>query len=349
MSQDPAVTYEKLTSLWDDEDTPVFETSGRKYVVISDVHLGDGGQADDFVGNTDVMIRALQHYRDQGYTLVLLGDIEEFWQFDLNRIVEQYRDTVYKAIRDFGDDRVYRVFGNHDIEWGTLEDPGRNTPAHNVAALQAIKLKSKSGKTCGLLVHGHQGSTESDKTSWFSRFFVRLFANFEGIAKALGLYGHKAATKSMITEDYERIMYGWAKQQRVILICGHSHRAIFASRSYLEIEEEKMLQIGARLREGGLDQQTVHDLLEEMDRRRKHIADERARNREIRRVEPSGPAKPCYFNDGCALYPDGMTVIEIDDDELRLVKWNLMPRNGNYREIYCTPMTLSECEQQFVA
>ena len=44
-----------------------------------------------------------------------------------------------------------------------------------------------------------------------------------------------------------------------------------------------------------------------------------------------------------------MTVIEIDDDELRLVKWNLMPRNGNYREIYCTPMTLSECEQQFVA
>ena len=31
---------------------------------------------------------------------------------------------------------------------------------------------------------------------------------------------------------------------------------------------------------------------------------------------------PCYFNTGCALYDDGATMVEMDQGEIRLVKWS---------------------------
>ena len=73
-----------------------------------------------------------------------------------------------------------------------------------------------------------------------SRFFVRLFKLVEPAAKRIGLYGDPSATKSQIPQDYERTLYKWAKAHRVILICGHTHRAIFASKSYAERLQDRI-------------------------------------------------------------------------------------------------------------
>ncbi|MBD3403771.1 hypothetical protein GF420_12805, partial [candidate division GN15 bacterium] len=51
MSQDKALTRKKLTALWRSGSTPVLPTRTRKYVLLSDVHLGDKGEADDFRAN----------------------------------------------------------------------------------------------------------------------------------------------------------------------------------------------------------------------------------------------------------------------------------------------------------
>lgn len=322
MALDEAVTRKKLTALWKDPGVKVLDTAGKKYVMMSDIHLGDGGKADDFHENEKVLEKALKKYKQEGYGLILLGDIEEFWQFDQEKINDRYNRSIYKAIRSFGDKQVFRVYGNHDIEWGTLEDPAKNQPVRAIAAFEALKLKDKDGNIRIMMVHGHQGSKESDKTSWLSRFAVRLFKFVEPLAGALGLYGHPSATKSQVAKDYERIMYGWAKKEKVILICGHSHRAIFAATSYLDRLEEEMLDIGVQLRLRKDDRAFCDAKLKEMEKLRKKIADERVKDRDIEKVEKRGKPKPCYFNTGCALFTDGLTAIELDNDELRLVKWN---------------------------
>jgi hypothetical protein len=84
---------EKLSAFWLNTDVETLETDGQKYVMMSDIHLGDGGQADDLQNNERVLLDALSYYSGDGYTLVLLGDIEELWQFGLEAIVRRYDDS----------------------------------------------------------------------------------------------------------------------------------------------------------------------------------------------------------------------------------------------------------------
>ena len=81
MSDEKSLTFQRLSGVL--QRAPEIPLEGRKYAVISDIHLGDGGRADDFRNNEETLGTALQHYRNSGYTLILLGDIEELWQFEL--------------------------------------------------------------------------------------------------------------------------------------------------------------------------------------------------------------------------------------------------------------------------
>lgn len=331
MAHDRAIINMKLSALWWSEDIPVCTTKGKKYAIISDIHLGDGGGADDFSHNGKTLTNALNHYNKNGYNLILLGDIEEFWQFDLSKIVTQYKKTVYKAIQDFGDERVYRVFGNHDMEWHSLPDPIRKHPARYGPATEAIKMKDKEGTIRMLLVHGHQGDKDVVKHIWRSRFFVRLYRKIEPYVK---IDRHTSATQSQITKNYEQIMYSWAKRAQVILVCGHSHRAIFASKSYTDRLREKIAELEAEIAANPTNAKLV-------ERNRTKIAglhhehrEERRRRRDIDPTESRGIPLPCYFNTGCALYTDGITAIEIAHDAIRLVKWHRDATKRHPFEVY---------------
>ena len=183
MLQDKNLTHKKLSRLWAKEDVKVLDHGKDKFVILSDLHLGDGLVSDDFVDNEATLMKALRYYRTHNYHLILLGDIEEFWLFDIDSIVKRYNGSVYEEIRAFGDDRVHRVFGNHDSEWGRLKDPTRNTPLKVNFASEALKMHGGDGEVRVMLVHGHQGSRNSDKSSWISRFFVRLFKKLKPVAK----------------------------------------------------------------------------------------------------------------------------------------------------------------------
>ncbi|MGB8657326.1 MAG: metallophosphoesterase [Candidatus Zixiibacteriota bacterium] len=333
MSQDKALTRQRLAELWGSEEVPVLDTQAHKYAIISDIHLGDGGGADDFHENEETLLTALDHYNREGYSLILLGDIEEFWQFDLDKILQRYQGTIYSKIKAFGDNRVYRVFGNHDSEWKRFEDPVKNNPPKLQGATEALKLKDKDGNVRILLIHGHQGSTESDRDSWFSRFWVRLYSKVEPVLK---LDPHTEATKSQITKDYEQVMYSWAKEAKVILICGHSHRAIFAAKSYAEVLEDKIADRQAEIYANRTNVELVKQNLKEIARLIKESLSEKLKGREIDATDPEGKPVPCYFNTGCALYTDGITAIEMADDKIRLVKWDRdtskVPRFEAYQE-----------------
>lgn len=319
MPQDKTLTIKKLSQLWKRDDIKVLTTKGKKYVIMSDIHLGDGGGADDFHQNEKTLMTALTHYNKHGYHLILLGDIEELWQFDIDEIKGRYQNTIYKEIRAFSDARVYRVCGNHDLEWHPPPDPIRNTSIPNPSVTEALKMKDNQGNARILLVHGHHGDEQSDKRAWSSKFFVRIYRKIE---KHIKFDPHTSATKSQIKKDYERILYACAKKLNVILICGHSHRAIFASRSYAERLKETIISLEAEISTNPNDTNLIERNRKEIKELRKKLSREKRKKRVIDPTEPRGKPLPCYFNTGCALYNDGITVIEIANDQIKLVKWH---------------------------
>ena len=327
MAQDPKLTCEKLSDLLSsDENTLSLPLEKKKYIIFSDMHLGDRGKADDFRQNDSALLEALKKYKADGFDLILLGDIEELWQFDFNKIFERYCESIYKAIRDFGDEHVIRVFGNHDIDWRVLKDPCKTKQIQKKNSYEAIKLIDKDNNIKFILVHGHQGNLESDKASWSSRFFVRCFKIVEPILKSLGITAHPPALRSQITTGYDKIFYDWAKKNNVAIICGHSHRAIFASRSYFQRCKEKIVELEKDISLNKDNIEIVEANKKEIDRLNKEIKDEKRRNMDILELDDPDKLQPCYFNSGCALFKDGITGIEIIDGEIKLIKWERDPK-----------------------
>ncbi len=324
----------RLSDLWVSTEVEVWETAGQKYVLLSDIHLGDGGRADDSRHNERALVAALRYYAGEGYTLLLLGDIEEFWQFDLEPIERRYNDSVYAAFRTFAGSGIRRIFGNHDREWGGLADPARLDSRASRYAAEAIKLKDRAGNVRFLLVHGHQGSVDADKLAWMSRFFVRLFKLVEPAAKLIGLYGDRSATKSQVPKDLERALYAWAKKNRAILICGHTHRAIFASVSHAERLQSKISTLRSAATQSRAAPEEARQTQDKIAELRRQLRVEEKRGRVIVSVEPRGEPLPCYFNTGCATYSDGITALEICDPEIRLVKWERNAAGPAGRMVY---------------
>jgi UDP-2,3-diacylglucosamine pyrophosphatase LpxH len=335
MSLDKDYVFRRLDTLWQRDDLPILELKGNRYVLFSDLHLGDGGRADDFHENEDTLETALKHYKSNGFKLILVGDIEELWQFGLEEARSRYFSSIYKAINNFGDSNVFRIFGNHDGDWNTpCVDPMRIKPIQLGIATEAIKMKDEEGNVRILICHGHQGDIESDRDTWISRPAVRLYRLVEPLLRKVGWAKNPPAIRSRIISSYEQIFYQWAKLRRVLIICGHSHRAIFASLSYLERCQQKLSEARTALRQGGLDRAHLEMKKEEIKDLKRKIRREKRLNRKMISVEAGGVPLPAYFNTGCGIYEDGITGIELADDNIRLVKWHRDPEKDPRWEFY---------------
>ncbi|MBN1641106.1 MAG: metallophosphoesterase family protein [Anaerolineae bacterium] len=312
MPENRKQTFEQLDRLLHDDDLVVrlpLDDAAR-YAILSDLHLGNGGGADNFAHNQDALQHALAHYRESAYTLILVGDIEELWQFDLPEIYARYDRTVYRALRSFAPGMVHRVYGNHDMEWAGLSDPAVPAGGTHRWATAGIRLGDRV-----LIAHGHQGDLFADRRTWASRFAVRIFRYVEPVARWLG-WGDKADTLSRVPKGREQTYYEWAKGAGVILICGHTHRAFFASRSRYDRLQEEYAQLSAAF---SADPQAA---AQEQKRVARELAHERRRGRDIGPLEDEGQPVPCYFNCGCGCYSNGLTMLEIEADTIRLVKWH---------------------------
>jgi len=281
---------------------------GVKYVIFSDFHLGDGSHADNFRQNESVVCKALKHYRENGYSVVLLGDIEEFHQMTLYPIMLKYDGTVYQGLRDFTDKRLYRVFGNHDIDWA-LEDP--LFAQSRTTSLEAILLGDHV-----VLTHGHQAREPYEKDLHVVRFgttFFRFVENFIGSSEG--------STVTSTPSEKDAIYADWARENKKILVCGHTHNPISASRSMFEWIGLRLGQIEKALGQG---QVTTTD--------KKALKDERLwlRNKQKWMQDKLTTMKtsvikltvPGYFNSGGCIYHDGITNVEIDGTAIQLVYWN---------------------------
>lgn len=334
-NHDHQETFSRLDELWAaDEQRTKRLCPHANYAILSDFHLGNGRGADNFRHNEEALIEALQYYRQRDFSLILLGDVEELWQFDFEEIRSRYDHTVYQELREFPEERVYRVFGNHDFEWGKLTDRSVNGNGHTYWACEAVKLGDHI-----IATHGHQGEDFADeKLWWLSRFGVRLFRYVEPISIALNLYNNsKPLPRDLQTlNPREKLLYQWAKARGKILICGHTHRAIFQSLSYAERLQHKMgelkSQIHAARRAG--DRETRGQLSETLKASRRKWREEKRRQRVTPAFEPDRAPAPCYYNSGCGLYTEGLTNLEIENRKIRLVKWTRKNGAQDRRKIY---------------
>ncbi len=290
-----------------------FDITRDRYVIFSDLHLADRVHGiDDFARNEMIYCHALQSYYDQDFHLVLNGDVEEGWEARPRKIRQAYRDTVYAMERKFadrGEPWHVRIYGNHDNIWSNPEKVRK----HLWPELGEVKVYPglRLGENI-FIAHGHQGELISDSGAWISSQAIRF--GWRWFQRLTRLTSARAATNHLIRNERAQKLYDWASGTGKLLIAGHTHKSMFG---YLP-EHNSMINHLKRL-ESNLHvnpnpfqaQATIEHLKKAVSKgkRRRHSGADRL---------------PCYFNSGSCVHTNGITAIEIDRGEIRLVRWRLV-------------------------
>jgi len=229
----------------------IFETAERisvdetsKIIFMSDCHRGDGSQADDFFRNKNLYLTALNYYYNRGYSYIEIGDGDELWENkSFSEIAEEHLDVFLLLRKFFLEDRLYFVYGNHDIvksNQSYLEENlyeyydkrNKNTislfPGVKVHEGLVLAYRDSANPDIMkeiLLVHGHQ-IDDLNSSAWrLSRFLVRYFW------RPLELFGINDPTSPAQNQEKKekigRRLTEWVVRNDQMLIAGHNHRPMF--------------------------------------------------------------------------------------------------------------------------
>ncbi|HEX9631769.1 MAG TPA: metallophosphoesterase [Gemmatimonadales bacterium] len=307
-----------LTRVLEDPATPrrALDVRGpHRYAILSDQHKGARDKADAFRQCEPAYVAALTHYRDHGFTLILLGDVEELWEQGFEEVAAHYGEVLGLEAR-FGAGRYVRIFGNHDDDWMNPRLVARRLapllPVPDVHEGLRCDVTGADGPLGTLLlVHGHQGTFFSHRFRAVSRFFLRLWRPLQ---RTFGFQVRTPSTDPCLRGEHDRDMYAWAAaQSALVLIAGHTHRPVWSSRTHLQKLEAERATLAA---EPEPRAPGVADRLAALEA---GIAD---RMREHPPCNDTAKTRPAYFNTGCCIFDDGdITGMEIEDGVLRLVKW----------------------------
>ena len=285
-------------------------TSSDRYVIVSDLHLGDGGAQDDFLPNGELLSEVLgRYYLGQGYSLVLNGDIEELQRFSLEAIQKRWR-MLYELFHAFGvRSSVYKIVGNHD------EGLWRHQPAAGDLPLLSSLRLSFHGETL-FLFHGHQATIFFERFNDISGFFVRHFANRLHIRNIPATY---ESTKKYRTEHR---VYAFSSARKIVSIIGHTHRPLFESLSKIDTLR---FQIEQLIRNYPIASPRARQAIQKVvDGYKEELARLWLRDREDgmrSSLYNEQLSVPCLFNSGCAIGKRGVTAIEIAEGKIALVHW----------------------------
>jgi hypothetical protein len=281
-----------------------------RIVVFSDHHKGRRDGADDFERCEPAYCAALGWYFEEGYSLYVLGDAEELWENDPEPVLRPgtgYPEVLELEAAFHAAGRYERFFGNHDDLWSHATAVSKHLHGRfpGLRVREAMKLRIiRPEASDGLLVllHGHQGTADSDRFRAVSRLFVRFV--WRPIQRKSGYTGVTPARDHALRAEHDRAMSAWAGSHpdHPVLITGHTHRPVFWDSA-----------------------PAVPAARESGDGAAERRADEEfTRAQQRNRDETYRLPTPCYFNSGCCCFGDGdVTGLEIADGEIRLVRWPL--------------------------
>ncbi|MGD2077115.1 MAG: hypothetical protein PVH18_01955 [Chloroflexota bacterium] len=308
------------------------DVESQPLIIFSDQHKGARDGADDFQAAESAYKQAIIYYNRMGYTLLTLGDVEELWEERPRPVIEAYPEVFALEARFHADDRYLRVWGNHDDNWRYPEqvkkflDPVYNARPLVVREGLLLNLSNGPDRLGKLfLVHGHQGTLDSDRFSYLSRLFVRYI--WRPFQRLTGISANTPATDWRLRHSHNIALYSWsAQQQKMILAAGHTHRPVFES-----VVDQKQLQkeiAAARSRLEMAPEAEKHQ--EQLTQLEQELAWVKQEQREQFALEQSEQSiKPTYYNTGCCCYPDGsITGLELVAGEIRLVRWKMVDDQG---------------------
>ena len=312
-------------------------------IIFSDHHRGAKNGADDFMKAETSYLAALDHYFENKFQCISLGDSEELWENTLHQVKKNNTITFEAEKRFILKDRFFKVFGNHDLYWDNSpiasqqlkaiygkklrvfegiilekdnkEERFREEKVNKPFSFLNKKPNSEDGSLpiadCPLtifLTHGHQGDASSDG-NWFSKFFVaNIWAPLQSY---LRINFNTPAYDEDLKTAHNLIMYEWsAKYKSLVLITGHTHQPVFESLTH---PEKLYKKLGDAVRANRTDE--ANEIEQEIKRRGRDYKTTPAQYLTM---------KPSYFNSGCCCYRDGdITGIEITYEKISLVKWNI--------------------------
>lgn len=283
------------------------ELADLRLILFSDLHKGQKDNADDFQQCRQTYLAALSYYQERKFELALLGDVEELWENWPEPVIAAYGD-VLNAEKTFAEvqrpSRYLRFVGNHDDMWYNAGDVEKHLGPYLAGhpVIEALRIQVHDvGQPLGELffVHGHQGSLDSDRYAGFSSLFVRYV--WRPIQRMLNVKTSTPSTNFKLRQKHELAMYAYAASQPgLVLIAGHTHHPVWEGLSF----EQAVREMRRRGRAPQVSQAWLQD-------------------QTVGAVSLPGK-KPCYFNTGCCCYSDGsITGIEIEADDLRLVRWEV--------------------------
>jgi UDP-2,3-diacylglucosamine pyrophosphatase LpxH len=289
---------------------------GCRYIIFSDHHKGAGDKADDFRFCKETYQAALDAYDQDGYTLIILGDGEELWENSILEVLGTYPATFEQEKR-FYPDRYYRVVGNHDNAWAIKANLAEYLAPlfPDIHIYKSLLLSYQDGPGANgeiFLAHGHQGTLDAEVFDFLPPLVLPLYRQVQNMT---GLGYTSPSQNECLRGEHDTMMYRWASRQpKQIFIAGHTHRPVWSSRTHLDKllwQYTSLIQLKPEQRPEDYEQRLA-DLQAEITRREAKMPP----------CNDTIKTRPCYFNTGCCRFADGdITGIEIDSDQLRLVKW----------------------------
>ena len=282
-----------------------------KWVIFSDLHIGDGSNKDDFKLNANLFINTLQEYYLSGnFKVILNGDVEELQKFTYNKILNAWPKLfkVFDQLNQKG--ALIKIIGNHDL--GLMLDNGNKSryPLHH-----AIRLYWKEHPL--FIFHGHQVSSKYLK-------YNRLFEmTLKYLARPLRIKNFSVAHNSQKQYEIEKKAYQYSVSRKIASVIGHTHRPLFESlykpdrlkykieglcRKYIETHSE-------------LDKKKIKRSIKKYKKELVKINKVGKRPVFKESLYDTIFTIPCLYNSGCAIGKRGITALEIEKGLIRLVHW----------------------------
>ena len=299
----------------------------KRFVIFSDLHMGNGGSRDDFAGNGPAFQKILTEYYLPGeYNLILNGDIEELQKFHWNQI-RQYWKSLYSVFEEFHKKgRFHKTAGNHDL---ILSGQNKDYP---FKVYESLEITRNSDSI--LIYHGHQFSHILRRFKTICKFALQF------VAYPLGIMNYSKSPDSRKKLKTEVRAYEASRELGLISIIGHTHRPLFESLSKKDSLKYRIDTLIRRYRSG--TQQEQIRIKSEIRQCREELSSMKNSSEfHISELYSSESLLPCLFNSGCAIGKRGITSLEIHEDEIQLIYWydqskvsaSTAPIGYNYHEI----------------
>ena len=124
----------------------------KSIIIVSDLHMGDGGPRDNFAadGKQHQFSLFLDYVQRQEAELIILGDLFEFWQANVGRVLVHRMPLIER----FAELNATYVVGNHDADLADLIGTGLLN--HPFFERMSGPFTRKIGHRTFRFVHGHE-------------------------------------------------------------------------------------------------------------------------------------------------------------------------------------------------